>query len=54
MKKPIFKRNLCITLLRKARTKYYTDLKMSDTNDNKTFWKNLKPIFGNKIREIKL
>ena len=26
---------------------YYTDLKISDINDNK-FWKNVKPIFGNK------
>ena len=26
---------------------YYTDLKISDINDNK-FWKNGKPIFGNK------
>ena len=35
-------------LLRKAKKKYYTDLKMSDINDNKKFWKNVKPIFGNK------
>ena len=41
-------RNLCVTLLRKAKKKYYTDLKMSDINDNKKFWKNVKPIFGNK------
>ena len=40
-------RNLCVTLLRKIK-KYYTDLKMSDINDNKKFWKNVKPIFGNK------
>ena len=30
-------RNLCVTLLRKAKKKYYTDLKMSDINDNKKF-----------------
>ena len=30
--------------------KYYTDLKMSDIIDNKKFWKNVKPIFGNKIK----
>ena len=40
-------RNLCVTLLRKAKKKYCTDLKMSDITDNK-FWKNIKPIFGNK------
>ena len=26
---------------------------MSDINDNKKFWKILKPIFGNKIKENK-
>ena len=41
-------RNLCVTLLRKAKKKYYTDLKMSDISDNKKFWKNVKTIFGNK------
>ena len=33
-------RNLCETLLRKAKKNYYADLKMSDINDNKKFWKN--------------
>ena len=42
------KRNACVTLLRKAKKKYYTDLKMCDINDNKKFWKNINPIFGNK------
>ena len=31
-------RNLCVTLLTKAKKKYYTDLKMSDISDNKKFW----------------
>ena len=35
-------RNLCVTLLRKA--------KMSEINDNKKFWKNVRPIFGNKSK----
>ena len=39
-------KNLCITLLRKAKRKYYTDLKMSDINDNKKFWKNVGPNFS--------
>ena len=26
---------------------------MSDVNDNKKFWKNVKPIFGNKIKRTK-
>ena len=41
-------RNLCVTLLRKAKKKHYTDLKMPNINDNKKFWKNVKTIFGNK------
>ena len=31
------KRNLCATLVRKVKKKYYIDLKMSDINDNKKF-----------------
>ena len=38
-------RNLCVTLLRKDKKKYYTDLKMYDINGNKKFWKNVRPIF---------
>ena len=32
----------------------YTDLKMSDINDNKKFRKNVKPVFVNKIKGKKL
>ena len=39
---------MCVTLLSKAKKKYYTDAKISDINDNKKFWKNVKPIFGSK------
>ena len=41
-------RNLFEILLRKAKRKYYTDLKMFDINGNEKFWKNVKPIFGNR------
>ena len=41
-------RNLCETLLRKAKKNYYTDLRMSDINGSKKFWKNVKPVFCNK------
>ena len=44
----------CVTLLRKAKKKYYTDLKMSDIIDSKKFRKNLKPIFGNKNKGNKI
>ena len=32
----------------------YTDLKMSDINDNKKFRKNVKPVFVNKVKGKKL
>ena len=34
-------RNLCVMLQRKAEKKYDTDLKISDINDNKKFWKDI-------------
>ena len=37
-------RSLCVTLLRKAKKKYYTDRKMSDTNDNNKFWENVNEV----------
>ena len=30
--------------------KYYTDLKMSDSNENENVWKNVKPSFSNKFK----
>ena len=30
--------------------KYFKDFKLSDINDNKKFWKTVKPLFGNKIK----
>ena len=43
-------RNICVALLRKTKRKYYKDLRLSDVNDNKKFWKTIKPLFGNKIK----
>ena len=43
-------RNICVALLRKTKRKYYEALKLSDVNDNKKFWKTVKPLFGNKIK----
>ena len=38
------------TLLRKAKKKYYKDLKLSGVNDNKKFWKKVKSLFGDKVK----
>ena len=43
-------RNICTALLRKTKRKYYEDLRLSDVNNNKKFWKTGKPLFGNKIK----
>ena len=43
-------RNICVALLRKTKRKYYKDLRLSDVNDNKKFWKTIKSLFGNKIK----
>ena len=43
-------RNVCVALLRKTKRKHYENLRLSDVNDNKKFWKTVKPLFGNKIK----
>ena len=35
-------RNIFVALLRKTKRKYYEDLRLSDVNDNKSFWKTVK------------
>ena len=41
-------RNKCVTLLRKTKKSYFRNLKPSDINDNKTFWRKVKPLFSDK------
>ena len=43
-------RNICVSLLTKARRKHYENLSIADVTDNKKFWKRVKPLFGNKIK----
>ena len=42
-------RNLCVTLLRKAKRDYYENLELGKVNDSKKFWNTVKPFFGNKV-----
>ena len=42
--------NVCVLLLRKAKRKHYEDPIISGVNDNKKFWKRVKPLFGHKIK----
>ena len=43
-------KNICVSLLRKAKRKHYEDLSIADVTDNKKFWKRVKSLFGNKIK----
>ena len=38
-------RNYCVSLIRKEKKAYYSNLKIRDVTDNKTFWRNVKPLF---------
>ena len=42
-------RNLCVTLLRKAKKQYFLNLEPELITDNKTFWKSVKQLFSDKI-----
>ena len=42
-------RNVCVKATKKAKTKYFTNLNMQMINDNKRFWKIMKPLFSDKI-----
>ena len=43
-------RNICVSLLRKAKRNHFEDLSIADVTNNKKFWKRVKPLFGNKIK----
>ena len=42
-------RNYYVNLLRKTKRDYYSNLKISDIADNKSFWKSVKPSFTDKV-----
>ena len=41
-------RNICTNLLRKIKFNFYNNLNPTSISDNKTFWKNVKPMFSEK------
>ena len=43
-------RNICVSLIKKAKQNYYENLDLKDINDNKKFWATVKPLFSNKIK----
>ena len=42
------KRNLFVTITRKAKRSYYENLDLKDITDSKKFWATVKPPFSNK------
>ena len=43
-------RNLCVKLLRKTKMEYFRNMDVNKINDNKMFWKTVKPRLSNKCK----
>ena len=46
-------RNICVDLLRKSKANYYSNINVKNINDNKLFWKTIRPNFSNKCKTAK-
>ena len=42
-------RNLCVTMIRKAKKNYFNNLNVRNITDIKQFWKTVKPFFSSKF-----
>ena len=42
-------RNYCVSLIRKMKKDYYSNLDIKKVTDNRTFWKTIKPFLSDKI-----
>ena len=45
-------RNFCANLVKKEKKKYYNNLDLKIFNDNKKFWKRIKPLFSEKQKVL--
>ena len=45
-------RNFCVSLLRKEKKKYYNNLDLKIFDDNKKFWRSIKPLFSDKQKAL--
>ena len=43
-------RNYCVKHLRKMKMEYFQNIDVNKVNDNKIFWKTVKPRFSNKCK----
>ena len=42
--------NYCVSLLRKSKRNYYSNLTVKDVTDNKKFWKSIKPPYTDEAK----
>ena len=47
-------KNFCVTLLRKSKREYFSNLNEKNVRDNKKFWRVVKPLLLNKISNEKI
>ena len=45
-------RNRCVNLLKKTKKAYYQNLNIKILSDNRNFWKNIKPFFSEKQKQL--
>ena len=45
-------RNYCTNLAKKVKKDYYNNLDLNIFKDNKTFWKNIRPLFSDKQKDL--
>ena len=50
-KKYLKQRSYCVSLLRKFKSDYFRNLNEKNINDNKTFWKTIKPFLSDKVNQ---
>ena len=43
-------RNLCVSLLKKAKKYHFANLDTKSVTDKKKFWQTVKPLFSNKVK----
>ena len=43
-------RNLCVSLLKKAKKDHFANLDTKSVTDNKKFWQTVKPLFSNEVK----
>ena len=53
-KKNSKQRNYCVSLLRKPKSDYFGNLNDKNINDNRTFWKTIKPFLSDKVTTNKM